>query len=126
LTGVRVTAWNRERRRPLPDMSLHDPGPRAPRVDFASTDRSGTPRASNHTSSNSSARTGSDTKRKIAEIRRARKDKDRAAKQARSGIDTRQQQARAAASAREVTHRSHVREIASHGTECAMPGAWVE
>ncbi|KAL1599665.1 hypothetical protein SLS60_007468 [Paraconiothyrium brasiliense] len=128
LASVRVTAWNRDRRHPLPDVALSNLGPRAPRVDFSSSSSaSQTPRASNHSSSGASARTGSDTQRKIAEINQAKEERRRQiSKHIRYVANSQARQARLAAPAGETLHRSHVREPASLGTEFEMPGSWVE
>ncbi|KAJ4354612.1 uncharacterized protein N0V89_006349 [Didymosphaeria variabile] len=127
LASVRVAAWNRERRHPLPDVALNNLGARAPRVDWSSTTSANeTPRASDHSSSGASTRSGSDTQRKIAEINRAKEERRQTTRQVRYGVNSQPRQARLADSARGTPHRSHVREVASYGTEFEMPGSWVE
>ncbi|KAF2447909.1 hypothetical protein P171DRAFT_441800 [Karstenula rhodostoma CBS 690.94] len=127
LASVRVTTWNRERRHPLPDLALNNLGPRAPRVDFSSTDSTrgvyrGSSRGPN--SSGSGSRAGSDTHRRIEEMNPNRRERNRA--EVHSDVNIGHRPARATNPARATPHRGHAREVASRGTEVGMPGGWVD
>lgn len=131
LTSVRVAAWNRERRHPLPDTALDHLGPRAPRVDFPSSSHS---RESSRALKNSSP--GLYKHQNINITVRRREEHSRAAEHVRcSSGSAGSQQARGNVHryhVREAAHfelarqNAHRREKASYGRQCDMPGALVE